>query len=77
MKDRADNLKTIASQMYPSANMIDPLEDYIHPGCSFQNVSARKKGDFTIHPDFISENVVDLKKLRRKHAKYFGESNAR
>ena len=49
-------------------------DDYFHHGSAFQPVKTRDKGYFTIHPQFVSENVVELKKLRKKHQKYFGES---
>ena len=77
IEDKEDNvMNTMSTKMYRPIDHVTQLfdDDYFHHGSTFQNVKTRDKGYFTIHPQFVSENVVELKKLRKKHQKYFGES---
>lgn len=67
-KERSRYPKTISTYLY------QPVEDYAHPGTSFQTVNKLKRGYFIIHPDFVSEHPANLAMKRIVNKKYFGES---
>ena len=70
MKKRMLPQKT--TSRVPVENMIEA--EYAHPGTYFENVKQHDKGYIIIHPQFVSEDTSDAKKLWKKHQKFFGES---
>ena len=55
----------------PRFSVCQVIDDnyYQYDGCTFQKVESYEKGHFTIHPQFVSENIVELRKQKKQHQK--------
>ena len=42
-------------------------DEFFNHGSSFQPVKKRDKGNFTIHPNFVSESADGARRLRARH----------